>query len=424
MEPKKVSSNRIENLPPELIDYIITAALFSEPLGSHDALHTLESLSREWRLPNLKRRITIVFESLSLRKEIQFRWQLYPDFGCAEQQEGISRVLPYRASRDLVSWAIFNCPNQCLRFLLDRGSVRASSFCKTGESLFGLAVQKLTHYSAEQIVSLMDPKNLLEPYSLREPRKTILQFSTIDKTLFEACWKQVKLLPVIDPSFFRWREIFQISRFASVGLAEDLLHRGVDLGKTCVDNATRGFWHREFPVWRGVLGHEDPLPMVEWLWRRGHRPPAGFFEYVVKNNYYTAVSWVIRQTESYQVWQEAACIAAENTDSRSVGMLEFLLEFLQPWRLERIPDNSFTQSLVIKIVDKVCDEVQSQRSSGLRDQTNIYAEEDRLEMDAALKILHLREAGNSIGVAGLNVRTRNTGLYQLTEALENIEYTL
>ena len=114
----------------------------------------------------------------------------------------------------------------------------------------------------------------------------------------------------------------------------------------------------------------------------------------------------------------------ENTDSCSIGMLEFLLEFLQPWRLEQIPDNSFTQSLIIKIVDKVCDEVQSQRSSSLRDQTNIYTEEDRLEIDAALKILHLQEAGNSIGVAGLNVRTRNTRLYQLTEALENIEYTL
>ena len=164
---------------------------------------------------------------------------------------------------------------------------------------------------------------------------------------------------------------------------------------------------------------------MEWLWRRGHRPPAGFFEYVVKNNYYTAVSWVIRQTESYQVWQEAACVAAEYTYSRSVQMLEFLLEiFQQPWRSEWRTHNSFIQSLIIKIVDKVCDEVQSQRSSGLRDQTNIYAEEDRLEMDAALKILHLREAGNSIGVAGLNVRTRNTGLYQLTEALENIEYTL
>ena len=60
----------IENLPPELIDNIIMAALFSELLGSYDALYTLESLSREWRLPNLKRRITVIFKSLLLRKEI------------------------------------------------------------------------------------------------------------------------------------------------------------------------------------------------------------------------------------------------------------------------------------------------------------------------------------------------------------------
>ena len=200
MEPKKVSSNRIENLPPKLIDYIITATLFSKPLESHNALHTLESLSREWRLPILKRRITIVFKSLSLRKEIQFHWQLYPNFGYTKQQEGISNKEPHL---DLASRAIFNCPNQCLRFLLDHGSVRASSFCKTRESLFYLAMQKVTTNSAEQIVSLMDPKNLLEPYSLREARRTILQFSTINKTLFKACWKQVKLLPAINPSCFR-----------------------------------------------------------------------------------------------------------------------------------------------------------------------------------------------------------------------------
>ena len=34
---------RIEKLPTELIDSIIEASVFSEPLGSHDALHTLQA---------------------------------------------------------------------------------------------------------------------------------------------------------------------------------------------------------------------------------------------------------------------------------------------------------------------------------------------------------------------------------------------
>lgn len=39
--------NRIEKLPLELIGCIVECSLFSEPLGSHDVLHTLQVRAQE-----------------------------------------------------------------------------------------------------------------------------------------------------------------------------------------------------------------------------------------------------------------------------------------------------------------------------------------------------------------------------------------
>ena len=58
----------VEKLLPELIDRIITTALFLELLGSHAALYILKSLSREAKYPTFRDRIIIIFKSKSLRE--------------------------------------------------------------------------------------------------------------------------------------------------------------------------------------------------------------------------------------------------------------------------------------------------------------------------------------------------------------------
>lgn len=413
----------IENLPSELIDRIITTALFSETQGSHDALHTLESLSRDEKHPTLRRRIAIVFKSQSLRKQIEAHWQLRPDFDHAKRHP----CNEHKASTlDLASWTIYHCYRRCFKFLLDHGSIRASCFSKTGDSFFALAIKNGQTTPAEHILSLIDSKQLFQPYTLQgseDNRRTILQVSTSHELWFKACWEKVIFQSNIDLSYLLGlTEIANIARYASVKLAMELLDRGVDLGRSFPYGAEPGPW---WPGWWGVLSQESPAPILAWLWGRGHKPPAGYLVSVASIGCIAAASWLLPRTECYRDWQQAAFTAAGNIHPWSVEMLHLILKHQRPeWNIS----STFAQTAAIKVVDCTCDRLQSWRCSrtstqpqaDIRDQQMRKALISELEQYAVAKIQCLRRFESGIGVIGLAVKARHSGLHRLTEALDEL----
>ena len=413
----------VEKLPPELMDRIIMTALFSEPLGSHAALHTLESLSREALHPTFQDRITIVFKSKSLREQIKSRWQLSPEFDHVEDyQENLRYYQYYQEAKtyDLASWTVAHCYHRCFSFLLGHGSVQAYSFCKTGESFFCLAMGGGKTKSIEHLVSLMDPKQLLQPCSINRlngGKVTILQASTQKKAWFEACWKRATLLSDINPCFFGPVEVSNISQFATVELAEDLLNRGVDLGRRFPDNPSHPWWAFEFPGWWGASAQENPAPILAWLWSRGHGPPEGYLEFVAKNNLISTASWILPNTKSYYDWKEAAYSAAANTDPWSVRMFELILQHWQPkWQ----EDNTFAQNIVIKIVDEICLGTSRQPQTDAEDRPKSDGAISQLEKDAVTKVQYLGRDWSGIEVIGLKVKAKHAKILGLMEALDNL----
>ena len=418
--------DRIESLPSELKDRIISTALFSEPLGSHAALHNIQLLSRGALYPRLRERVTILFKSQYLRKQIDAHWQLYRGFEHAKRS---LYSIDKTSQPDLASWAVSRCYHRCFRFLLGHGSIPASCFCRTGDSFLFIAMKNGNTEAVEHIVSLMAPEHLSQPCSLQEPEITAIQHSTQQEVWFQACWKKARLRPDMNfSSSLNSYGIANIAQYACVNLAIDLLKRGVDLGQPFPGSEIRGWWAHEFPGWWGVLAQKNPVPMLDWFWRQGHRPPADFLLFVAAHSFVAATSWVLRQIETYeyQDWQEAAYLAAENTDSRSVEMLELIHQHRKSeWRTSDI----FTQNLAIRVIDEVCRTIQSQRQSGPRDQSHIDGEHSaaseseilQLENVAVLKIRYLQSISDRIEVVGLKVKSRRNGLHQLAAAMESMD---
>lgn len=94
-------------MPTELIDSIIEASVFSEPLGSHDALHTLQAFCQEEKGSIFKTRIHTVLRSLSLRKRFETSWELYPNFDHTKARQC---TFDKTALYDLALKAIVDCP--------------------------------------------------------------------------------------------------------------------------------------------------------------------------------------------------------------------------------------------------------------------------------------------------------------------------
>jgi hypothetical protein len=173
---------KIEKLPTELIDSIIEAGVFSEPLGSHDALHTLQAFCQEEKDSIFKTRIHTVLKSLSLRKRIETSWELCPNF---DHTKTCRHTFDKTAPQDLASTAIIDCP-QCFTILLNHKAIRPSSFYRDGQTHYLIAAKSKNLNLIKRIAAAIEPQDLFKPISVHE-RKTILQFSTRDAQLFQGC---------------------------------------------------------------------------------------------------------------------------------------------------------------------------------------------------------------------------------------------
>ncbi|KAJ5456060.1 uncharacterized protein N7458_004324 [Penicillium daleae] len=396
----------IEDLRWPLIESAIKSDLLSKPLGSHEALHFfLNELSNETTRPLIKLAIINAFKSPSLRQEIEVKWNLSPNYGCAKQrQHMMDKGAPY----DLASWCIENCP-QCFNLLLDHQTVQPASFCQNGYSFFWLAVRSGKNDLMQRIVSLMDPKDLLHPFSMREPEEdqyTIFQASTWNRKWFQVCWARLISCQDNGLTSLGPREMGHVCLFADVGLANELLDSGLDLGKPHPENAS--------PGWLEIVGRKDPEPLLNWFLSRGHQPPEKLLTYAATHNCIHAASWIMHHSASRQDWRVAALVAAESADSRSSDMLAVILQSpAARWK----EDQTLSEDILIKIVNGACEKTEEFGAFFSDASRKRFAE---MEDVAVQKIEALGKVVGNVEVVGTKVKAENAGLSRLVTALESM----
>ncbi|CAG8904355.1 unnamed protein product [Penicillium egyptiacum] len=403
---------RIEKLPTELIDHIVEASLFSEPLGSHDALHTLQAFCQEEKDSIFKSRIHAVLKSHSIRKRIETSWKLCPNFN---HTKTCRHTFDKTAPHDLASKTIVNCA-QCFLFLLDHQTIRASSFCQDGQSFYLIAAKSEDLGVIRRILSSIKIQELFKPASVNRGNsecKSILQLTTSNAQSFQCCWERLRLRPEISLSSLRPSEIRELCRFADIDLASNLLDRGVDLGMPDANNG--------FTSWHALLHQQNPEPMLDWFKGRGLEPPEDLLTYATTDNHVDAARWILHHSVSYEDWRRATFVAAGDLEPKSGEILEVIIQHPPP---EYRTDRTLSQDLLIRIVDNA------------RDQSRWYDsylpgkyfhewEIDRLqsaraclEEVAVRKIKSVRGLSDGAGVAGIKVEARQAGLHMITEALE------
>ncbi|KAJ5900243.1 uncharacterized protein N7473_004313 [Penicillium subrubescens] len=397
----------VEEVPLNLMESAIKSDLLSKPLGSHEALHFfLEELNKDNTHPLIKKAIEAVLRSPSLRQDIEIKWNLSRNYGCAKRRQ---HMMDKRAPYDLASWCIEKCP-RCFNLLLDHQTVQPSAFCENGYNFFWLAVRSGKNDLMQRIVSLMDLEDLLHPFSMREPeadRYTIFQASTWNRKWFQVCWERLKSCQDNGLTSLGPDEIGHICRFADVDLAKELLESGLDLGKSRPENAS--------PGWLEIVGRKDPEPMLNWFLSRGHQPPEKLLTYAATCNCTQAASWIMRHTESHLDWREAALVAAENPDDGSAEILEIILQDpVAKWKA----DQTLSQNIVIKTINGVCQE-RKKYEAFLSDK---FFQKKFAEMEdvAVRKIQALGEVVRNVEVLGVKITANDTGLCRLAMALENM----
>ncbi|CAG8030037.1 unnamed protein product [Penicillium nalgiovense] len=409
---------RIGKLPTGLIDSIIEASVFSEPLGSHDALHNLQAFCQQQEDYIVKSRIHTVLRSPSIRKRIETDWELCPGF---DHTKTCRRTFDKTAPHDLASRTIVNCP-QCFTFLLDHQTIRPSSFCRDGQSFYLIAVKSDNRDLIKRIMSAIEPQDLFKPFSVNAEnsgRKSILQFTTRDAQLFQGCWERLRPIPEIRlSSTLGSTEIMNLCKFAGKDLANQLLHRGVDLR---IPNPNNGV-----PNWHQLLYQQNPEPMLYWFWSRGTELPGDLLTYAARRNCVAGVVWISNHTESHDDWRQAVSAAADKVERESAEIFEFLIQHPPPgYRRDGTgrTGRTLSEDLLITIVGRACSKsrVYDLLLSGECSNSDIQrlqSDKAWLEEVAVQKIQTIQGLNETAGVVGIKVQAREAGLKLVTEALE------
>lgn len=331
---------RIEDLPPELIDLIIEFSIFSEPKGSHQALHTIMKLHQVELGTIFNSRVENVFKSHSFQKQIIANWRMFPDFARGKASQ---HTVDKNAEYDLASRSLNDC-SQCFQFLLQRHAITASCFCQTGESLYWIAWKNQNLKQGACLLASLSYEHLLQPFlidRLGAHGKTIFQSSTWSEPWFKICWDLVKSQPHGALSSLGPHEIGQICRFADPRLSQELLGQGLELGRV----------HTGFSSpWMQVLAQKKPESMFVWLWENGYRPLEGFLEDAARYFCTEAAGWIMCHT-NYQDWCRALLIAAGSTEARSGEFFEVLVK-QEIFTFQR--GENFACDILIRVVDEVC----------------------------------------------------------------------
>ncbi|KAJ5159056.1 uncharacterized protein N7500_008707 [Penicillium coprophilum] len=268
-------------------------------------------------------------------------------------------------------------------------------------------------------MSAIEPLDLLKPISV-EGHMTVLQFTTRDAQLFQSCWKRLRLTPEIELTLGPM-EIMNLCKFADIDLANQLLHRGVDLR---IPNPNNGL-----PNWYQLLYQQNPEPMLGWFWSHDEEIPEDLLTYAARRNCVAGVVWISNHTESHDDWRQAVSAAADKVERESAEIFGFLMHHPPPGHKRDgrgRTGRTLSEDLLITIVGRACSKsciydllLSGECSNG--DIQRLQSDKAWLEKVAVQKIQTIQGLNETAGVAGIKVQARKAGLKLVTEALETFK---
>lgn len=338
MNTGNLSSRRktnINGLPTEVIYCIIDEGIFDLDVGcSHDALHSFREICEVGNDPTLLRaKIPHYFQSVAVSRKASTRWNLYSNLDAPGRIAGISGP-PVECS--LISWTIKHCP-KCFEFLLYNRTIRPFSFTDTGESLYFIAWKNEDKRLQCIIASLMSPEDLMKPAtSWKEAGiPTILEYAAETRSTFVACWGVLQKYPsMVVPLSTASRH--DICKWVYVDLAEELFVRNINLITSDLS-------------WAHILEQKDPVPMLEWCYKRGRIPKSLLYLTTVHNNA-VGTRWASHQNKDYSQWMKAARNSAREGSQESIETFKAVLEF-PPVDLDKY---AFFDNLAAKFPEEEC----------------------------------------------------------------------
>jgi hypothetical protein len=238
----------------------------SDTLKSKQALHHILRYY-EQADPDLRFEWDNFLQSDWTRRSALAHWKLFSDFDqTVESQDCLQSEHEHP---DVASCCVYESPDS-FHFLIRQGIIRPCYYNSFGHSLFLLAFQKSAIETINYMISTMSPMDLLAPASVAEmwDGRSIIQLAATNSVVFGICWEKIDQMLLDLGEILQEREIREICRFASMGLASRLYQRGIDLADAVKKDSS---------LWLEIIMyHVDPTSFFDWLFTKNCLPPQDF----------------------------------------------------------------------------------------------------------------------------------------------------
>jgi hypothetical protein len=347
-EPPKSPNNRYY----EFMAYLYRKLVNAEPYESHQALHALNILQEDERMPgNSRRGIRMFFEYASEMMAIS--WKVYKDYKHALANQSVLRYKQHLL--DIASFTIHDCPDCFIRLVRNK-AITASGFNSTGQSYFRLAFCEDRVDIARELLSEMGVEHILEPaYIIADGRQqTILQMSVMNAELFNACWTKIESNPGLHLSnVIEHEHCAYVCGFATKDLAMRMLARGIDLA-----NTVRALPYATWP--RMAQYQPSPASIFSWLMQRGCCPystEAGHATPLLvaaQHDRFEATSWLLWNNFNADEQRSCAIAAAVRQTKDSACIFDLVMTRMSL----AVPPHplSWPQEVACEVIQAACDE--------------------------------------------------------------------
>ena len=343
--------------------HVYQKLFYAQPCESHVALHALNILQKDERMPEKSRHEIRMFFQMS-SELIAIPWKLFTDFKHASANRN---VLQYTdCFPDTASFAIRSCPGDCFLELLRNKAIPACGFNSAGQSFFRLAVCEGRVDIAGELLSEMSVEQILEPASIMADcrQQTILEMSVMNAELFNVCWAKIELNPDLDLSNVLALEYYAyMCRFSTEDLALRMLARGIDLAYTV--NAL------PYVTWPAMAQyHTSPASFFSWLMQRGCWPYSTEAGHVTpllvaaQHDRFEATSWLL--LNNHDTWEQRSCAidaAVRQTEGSAyiLGLVMKRISLAVPLYPLKWP-----QEIACKVIQAACNQNQMDDAENLK----------------------------------------------------------
>jgi hypothetical protein len=340
---------------------------YAQPCESHVALHALNILQKDERMPeNARHEIRMVFQHSF--QMMGMPWKVFTNFEHASANRNILQHKDF--SPDTASFAIRSCPEDCFIQLVRNKAIPASGFNSAGQSYFRLAFCEDRVDIARELLLQMSVEHILEPACIVADgrQQTILQMSVMNAELFNACWTKIESNPDLDLSnVLEHEHCAYVCGFATKDLAMRMLARGIDLAST-----VRA---RPYVTWPWMAQYQpSPAPFFSWLTQCGCWPYSTEADHVTpllvtpllvaaQHDRFEATSWLVWNNDNACEQRSCAVAAAVRQTKDSVSILDLVMTRMSL----AVPPHplSWPQDIACEIIQAACDQKQMDGAESL-----------------------------------------------------------